>query len=82
MSLRLVLTIFRPEHSWMRPPICVNAKILCFNVDTLFNYSLDALILLRILDYPKSEILAMSKDMTNVAEREAILNRFGYSLKN
>ena len=75
------------DNEWRMPTLVkkymkVNAKILCFNVDPLFNYSLDALILLRILDYPKSEILAMSKDMTNVAEREAILNRFGYSLKN
>ncbi|MCR5709766.1 MAG: lysophospholipid acyltransferase family protein [Bacteroidales bacterium] len=60
----------------------VNAKILCFNVDPLFNYSLDGLIILRISDYPKAEIVSMSKDVTNVYEREAILNRFGYSLQD
>ncbi|MCR5709057.1 MAG: lysophospholipid acyltransferase family protein [Bacteroidales bacterium] len=60
----------------------VNAKILCFNVDPLFNYSLDGLIILRIKDYPKAEVLSMSKDVANVYEREAILNRFGYSLQD
>ena len=75
------------DNTWRMPTLVkkymkVNARILCFNVDPLFNYSLDALIILRIKDYPKQEILAMSKDVTNVAEREAILNRFGYSLKD
>ena len=60
----------------------VNARIINFNVDPLFNYSLDGLIILRIKDYPKAEILSMSKDVKNVSEREAILNRFGYSLKD
>ena len=60
----------------------VNARIINFNVDPLFNYSLDGLIILRIKDYPKAEILSMSKDVENVSEREAILNRFGYSLKD
>ena len=59
----------------------VNARIINFNVDPLFNYSLDGLIMLRIKDYPRAEVLAMTKDISNSAEREAILNRFGYSLK-
>lgn len=75
------------DNTWRMPTLVkkymkVNARILCFNVDPLFNYSLDALIILRIKDYPKQEILAMSKDVANIAEREAILNRFGYSLKD
>lgn len=61
--------------------IKINSKIICFNVDPLFNYSLDGLILLDIKEYPRFELLAMTKDMTNVQEREAIMNRFGYSLK-
>ena len=34
--------------------------------------------------YPSSakEILSMTKDVENVNEREAIMNRFGYSLKD
>ena len=60
----------------------VNARILAFNVDPLFNYSLDALILLPIKDYPRAEIRSMTKDVQNPTEREAILNRFGYSLKD
>ena len=59
----------------------VNARIITFNVDPLFNYSVDGLILLRIKDYPRAEILSMTKDIENPTEREAILNRFGYSLK-
>ena len=62
--------------------IKVHAKILCFNVDPLFNYSLDGLIVLRLSDYPREEILSMTKDISSVADREAILNRFGYSLKD
>ena len=60
----------------------VHAKILCFNVDPLFNYSLDGLIILRLTDYPREEIFAMTKDIEAIADREAIMNRFGYSLKD
>ena len=60
----------------------VNARIIAFNVDPLFNYSLDGLIILRIKDYPRAEILSMTKDVKNITDREAILNRFGYSLKD
>ena len=60
----------------------VNARIMAFNVDPLFNYSLDGLIILRIKDYPRPEILSMTKDVENPTEREAIMNRFGYSLKS
>ena len=60
----------------------VNARIMAFNVDPLFNYSLDGLIILRIKDYPRAEILSMTKDVENPTEREAIMNRFGYSLKS
>lgn len=62
--------------------IKINARIICFNVDPLFNYSLDGLILLKIDEYPRFELLAMTKDVENVQEREAIMNRFGYSLKD
>lgn len=61
--------------------IKINSRIICFNVDPLFNYSLDGLILLQISEYPRFELLSMTKDVENVQEREAILNRFGYSLK-
>ena len=74
------------DNTWRMPTLVkkymkVNARIIDFNVDPLFNYSLDGLIILRIKDYPRGEILSMTKDVTNSAEREAILNRFGYSLK-
>lgn len=57
------------------------AKIICFNVDPLFNYSLDGLILHRITDYPKEELLLMMKDIESDEEKETILRRFNYSLK-
>lgn len=74
------------DNTWRMPTLVkkymkVNARIIDFNVDPLFNYSLDGLIILRIKDYPRGEILSMTKDVTNSAEREAILGRFGYSLK-
>ncbi|MFA5324560.1 MAG: lysophospholipid acyltransferase family protein [Bacteroidales bacterium] len=59
--------------------IKINSKIICYNVDPLFNYSLDGLILLKIKNFPKREILNMSKDMDKL-EQEKILKRFGYSL--
>ena len=59
----------------------VNAKILCFNVDPLFNYSLDGLIILRLTDYPREEIVSMTKDVSSPTDREAFLNRFGYTFK-
>jgi Putative hemolysin len=55
------------------------AKIICFNVDPLFNYSLDGLILHRITDYPKDELLAMMKDIESDEEKETLLVRFNYS---
>jgi len=75
------------DNKWRMPTLVkkymkVNARIINFNVDPMFNYSLDGLIILRIKDYPRQELLSMSKDITNIAEREAILNRFGYSLKD
>ncbi|MBQ0025426.1 MAG: lysophospholipid acyltransferase family protein [Bacteroidales bacterium] len=78
--LRLSLGQYRLP-TLVKKYIKINARIICFNVDPLFNYSLDGLILLKLSDYPKFEVLSMTKDITNIPEREAILNRFGYSLK-
>ena len=61
--------------------IKINSRIICFNVDPLFNYSLDGLVLLKITDFPKEELLMMTRDIENPFEREKIFNRFGYSLK-
>lgn len=62
--------------------IKINSRIICFNVDPLFNYCLDGLILLKITDFPKQELLMMTRDIENPFEREKILNRFSYSLKD
>lgn len=55
----------------------INAKFLCFNVDPDFNDTLDGLLFLRFEDYPKEEILMMTKDCTT-EERSLMLKRFGY----
>lgn len=60
----------------------INSRLICFNIDPLFNYSLDGLILLKFTDFPKSEITALTKDVTDNIEKERVYNRFGYSIKN
>lgn len=55
----------------------INAKFLCFNVDPDFNDTLDGLLFLRLKDYPKEEILMMTKECTPEV-RTAMLKRFGY----
>jgi len=55
----------------------INAKFLCFNVDPDFNDTLDGLLFLRFEDYPKDEIIMMTKECTP-EERSAMLKRFGY----
>lgn len=55
----------------------INAKFLCFNVDPDFNDTLDGLLFLRFKDYPREEILMMTKECTP-DERSAMLKRFGY----
>ncbi len=61
--------------------IKINSRIVCFNVDPLFNYSLDGLIVLKLTDFPKRELLMMTKDLSDKKEVEAILNRFEYCSK-
>lgn len=58
--------------------IKINSRIICFNVDPLFNYCLDGLILLKINEFPRQEIEMMTKEITNRFEKERILARFGY----
>lgn len=55
----------------------INAKFLCFNVDHDFNDTLDGLLFLRFEDYPKEEILMMTKECSP-EERTAVLKRFGH----
>ncbi len=60
--------------------IKINSKLICYNIDPSFNYCLDGLIILDLKDFPKSELLMMTKDIDNIS-KEKILNRFGHSLK-
>ena len=60
--------------------IKINSKLICYSIDPSFNYCLDGLIILDLKDFPKSELLMMTKDIDNIS-KEKILNRFGHSLK-
>ena len=55
------------------------ANIICFNVDPLFNYSLDGLILLPLKGFPEGEVVSMLKEEKSYEVREAVLNRYGHS---
>lgn len=53
------------------------AKLICFNVDPEFNYSLDGLIINRFRDYPKDEILSLLKGCNNEDDAAKIKSFFG-----
>lgn len=59
-----------------------NAQLICFNVDPAFNYSLDGLILLPLDNFPKGELLPLLKSTASYEEKETLLNRYGYSMKD
>ena len=59
-----------------------NAQLICFNVDPAFNYSLDGLILLPLDNFPKSELMPLLKSTASYEEKETLLNRYGYSMKD
>ncbi len=52
----------------------LNARILAFNVDPDFNYCVDGLIMLDLLEVPKSEIDTLSKEFE---DKGAVYRRFG-----
>ena len=54
--------------------IKLNARILAFNVDPDFNYCVDGLIMLDLLEVPKSEIDTLSKEFE---DKESVYKRFG-----
>lgn len=54
--------------------IKLNARILAFNVDPDFNYCVDGLIMLDVMDVPKQEIDALSKEFD---DKEMVYRRFG-----
>lgn len=54
----------------------LNTRVLCYNIDKNFNYCVDALIILNVLDVPEKEIISLSKECDNNAE---IMKRFGCS---
>ena len=72
--------MFRLSNGQYRMPtllkkyIKLNCKILAFNVDPDFNNCVDGLIVLDVLDIPKQEIDALSKEFE---DKEMIYKRFG-----
>jgi hypothetical protein len=65
--------------SYRLPPLLkkyikLNARILAFNVDPDFNYCVDGLIMVDVLEIPKGEIDALSKEFDN---KEELYRRFG-----
>ncbi len=73
--------MFRLSNGTYRLPtllkkyIKLNARILAFNVDPDFNYCVDGLIMLDVLDVPKQEIDALSKEFE---DKEMVYKRFGF----
>ena len=55
--------------------IKLNARILAFNVDPDFNNCVDGLIMLDVLDVPKQEIDALSKEFE---DKDMVYKRFGF----
>ncbi len=71
------------DGQWRMPPLVkkyfkCGAQLICYNVDPLFNYSLDGLILLSIEGFPKDELLTLLKSAGSEEEKTAVLARFGY----
>ena len=54
--------------------IKLNARILAFNVDPDFNYCVDGLIMLDVMDLPKQEIDALTKEFE---DKRMVYSRFG-----
>lgn len=73
--------MFRLSNGFYRLPtllkkyIKLNARILAFNVDPDFNNCVDGLIMLDVMDVPKQEIDALSKEFE---DKEMVYRRFGF----
>ncbi len=72
--------MFRLSNGTYRLPtllkkyIKLNARILAFNVDPDFNYCVDGLIMLDVMDLPKQEIDALTKEFE---DKKMVYSRFG-----
>lgn len=72
--------MYRLSNSRFRLPtllkkyIKLNARILAFNVDPDFNYCVDGLIMLDVMDVPKPEIDSLSKEFQ---DKDMVYRRFG-----
>lgn len=71
------------DGAYRMPPLVkkyykCGALTICYNVDPLFNYALDCLILLPISTFPKDELLQMLKSAQTEEEKLSVLARFGY----
>jgi putative hemolysin len=77
---RLILTISDGKY---RIPVLVkkyfsyNAKLICFNVDPLFNDSLDGLILLKLSEFPKNYMRSLIKALPEEQQQAILTDGFG-----
>ena len=55
----------------------MGARLVCFNIDKLFNDSLDGLILLKFADYPENTLRSVARCLP-AGDYERVMKRFGY----
>lgn len=81
---RLILTISDGKY---RIPVLVkkyfnyNAKLVCFNIDPLFNSSLDGLILLKFREFPKNYLRGLISCLSD-EEKEEVMTKSSMALTN
>ncbi|MEN6618458.1 MAG: GNAT family N-acyltransferase [Rikenellaceae bacterium] len=56
----------------------INSKIITFNVDPDFNYCVDGLVLLDLMQVSRQEVIALAKDEPN---KNKVYKRFGITLE-
>ena len=54
----------------------MGARLVCFNIDKLFNDSLDGLILLKFADYPENTLRSVVRCLP-AGDYERVMKRFG-----
>ena len=68
---------YRPLPVLARKYINCNARMICFNVDPLFSYSLDGLIFQQFKDFPTATLNAFMRSLPDGARDEVFLHFHG-----
>ena len=69
--------VYRPLPVLARKYINCNARMICFNVDPLFSYSLDGLIFQQFKDFPTATLNAFMRSLPDGARDEVFLHFHG-----